>query len=179
MKIILKNKTILLLVISVIGTVFGFFFTNSYRYNLCFRDLSTLTFDASCAAGYEKLGDPLFYGFFALSIIFFILLFLPHTFKAWKKFALWFIPLATLLFIFYPEPGSGDYFSPYPEQVFQWVSAFYVGASLGIILTALISDIRERKGHAQLRWWWYIVPAVLLGYGAITVLPTVLQLLWF
>jgi len=167
------TKIFLLFVTSSTVFFIGYVLTNATIFKLCFPE------QYSCRGILNSIGDPLFYGFFALSIIFFILLFLPRTFKVWKKFALWFIPLATLLFIFYPEPGSGDYFSPYPEQVFQWVSAFYVGASLGIILTALISNIRERKGSNSLRWWWYIVPAVLLGYGAITVLPAILQLLWF
>src|SRR3989344_3130174 len=80
-----------------------------------------------------KLRDGLFYGMPALALIFLILLFLPRAFPAWKKFAIWFIPLATLLFIFYPDPGSGDYFSPYPEQVYKWVSILYVVISIGII----------------------------------------------
>ena|SRR3989344_2442249 len=80
-----------------------------------------------------KLRDGLFYGMSALALIFLILLFLPRALPAWKKFAIWFIPLATLLFIFYPDPGSGDYFSPYPEQVYKWVSILYVVISIGII----------------------------------------------
>ena len=82
----------------------------------------------------------LFYGMPALSLVFLILLFLPHTFLAWKKFAKWFIPLATLLFIFYPDPGSGDYFSPYPEQIFRWVSVLYVVISILIIVWSTIKQ---------------------------------------
>jgi hypothetical protein len=69
----------------------------------------------------------------ALSVVFFLLLFNQNAFPVWKKFAKWFIPLATLLFIFYPDPSPGDFFSPYPEQVFQWVSILYVVISLLII----------------------------------------------
>ena len=81
----------------------------------------------------------------ALAIVFLILLFLPSSFSAWKKFAKWFVPLATLLFIFYPEPGSGDFFSPYPEQVFKWVSVIYVVASVLIIA---IHFLKSRKLEA-------------------------------
>jgi hypothetical protein len=82
---------------------------------------------------FVKTGKSLFYGMSALSLIFLLLVFVPSAFSAWKKFAIWFIPLATLIFIFYPNPGSGDYFSPYPEQVFQWVSILYVSISFLII----------------------------------------------
>jgi len=85
----------------------------------------------------NNIGDPLFYGMPALALVFLILAFLPQAFTAWKKFAIWFIPLATLLFIFYPNPGSGDYFSPYPEQVFRWVSILYVVVSVAIIAVSL------------------------------------------
>src|SRR3989344_5696662 len=75
----------------------------------------------------------------ALALIFLTLLFIPQAFPAWKKFAVWFVPLVALLFIVYPNPGSGDLFSPYPEQVFRWVSGLYVAASILIIAVKYIS----------------------------------------
>lgn len=79
------------------------------------------------------LGKGLFYGAGALAFVFLILLFVPQAFTAWKKFAVWFVPLSAILFAVYPYPGSGDLFSPYPEQIFQWVSALYIVISLAII----------------------------------------------
>jgi hypothetical protein len=76
--------------------------------------------------------------------VFLILLFVPRAFGAWKKFAIWFVPLAALLFAFYPDPGSGDFLSPYPEQVFQWVSALYVLISLIIIA---VSSFRQKTAQ--------------------------------
>ena len=80
-----------------------------------------------------KLGKSLFYATTAMSLVFLVLLFTPQAFTAWKKFAIWFVPLAAILFAVYPDPGSGDLFSPYPEQIFQWVSALYVIISISII----------------------------------------------
>ena len=77
----------------------------------------------------------------ALAFVFLVLTFLPNAFPAWKKFATWFIPIATLLFIFYPDPGSGDFFSPYPEQVFQWVSVAYVLLSV-LVITKSIKKVK-------------------------------------
>ena len=131
-----KKITFGLLVLSLIGFGIGYVLTNSIRFNLCIVN-ETIT-EASCINFYERVGDPLFYGMGALTIVFLILLFLPQAFPAWKKFAIWFIPLATLLFIFYPDPGSGDYFSPYPEQVFRWVSGLYVLVSLIIVTRSVI-----------------------------------------
>lgn len=79
------------------------------------------------------VGHPLFYGGGALAVVFVLLYIYPQAFNAWKKFAVWFVPLAALLFVFYPNPGSGDLLAPMPEQVFQWVSAVYVIVS-GIIV---------------------------------------------
>ena len=91
-----------------------------------------------------RLGKSLFYGMPALALVFLVLVFLPQAFPALKKFAVWFIPLAALLFIFYPDPGSGDYFSPYPEQVFQWVSILYVVISILIIALKTIKQKSEK-----------------------------------
>ena len=120
-----RKITFLLLIFSLIGFGVSFLILNSNLQASATGDILV------------KLGKGLFYGMLALSFVFLILLFLPSAFPAWKKFAVWFIPLATLLFIFYPDPGAGDMFSPYPEQVFQWVSALYVVVSILIISKSL------------------------------------------
>lgn len=117
----MKKNILLFFVLSLIGLAISFFILNS---NLQASDTGEML---------VKLGKSLFYGMGALAVVFLFLLFIPSAFPSWKKFAVWFIPLATLLFIFYPEPSGADMFSPYPEQVFQWVSALYVVLSLGII----------------------------------------------
>lgn len=129
-----RKITFVLLVLSLIGSGVGYLMTNSYQFNLCNSDVVNKVFDVSCHGFYERIGDPLWYGMPALALVFFVLLFVPSAFQAWKKFAIWFVPLATLLFIFYPSPGSGDYFSPYPKQIFQWVSCLYVIVSAIIII---------------------------------------------
>jgi hypothetical protein len=134
----MKNKQILvLLAISLIGFGIGYVLTNSTIFNLCLHDQYV------CRALLNRIGDPLFYGMGALAIVFFVLFFTPQAFSAWKKFAIWFVPLATLLFIFYPDPGSGDLFSPYPEQVFQLVSGLYVFISLAVIIWKYFFPHRE------------------------------------
>lgn len=111
----------------------GYTLANSYELGLCFNDQAKNIFDVSCHQFYERLGDPMFYGGGALAVIFALLYAFPKAFNAWKKFAIWFAPLTTLLFIFYPNPGSGDLLAPMPEQLFQWVSWVYVVVS-GVII---------------------------------------------
>lgn len=131
----MKNKQILIpFALSLVGFGVGYILTNSIKFGICISN--NVVTDASCINLYERLGDPLFYGMGALAIVFFILFFISRAFSAWKKFAVWFIPLAAILFVFYPNPGSGDLFSPYPEQVFQWVSGLYVLISAVIIAIA-------------------------------------------
>lgn len=126
-----KKITFWLLILSFVGFGVGYILTNSIQFNIC--TVSETITEASCINFYERVGDPLFYGMPALAFVFFILIFTQQAFSAWKKFAIWFIPLATLLFIFYPDPSPGDYFSPYPEQIFKWVSITYVVISIFII----------------------------------------------
>jgi len=126
-----KKITFLLLVVSLFGSFAGYILTNSLVFGFCLHD------QYSCRELLNNIGDPLFYGMSALSVVFLILLFTPQAFSAWKKFAKWFIPIATLIFIFYPDPGSGDLFSPYPEQVFRFISVFYVIASIFVIFKSL------------------------------------------
>lgn len=134
------KKTIFwLLIFSLVGLIVGYVFTNSIQFNIC--TVNEVVTEASCINFYERMGNPLFYGMFALSLVFFLLLFKPNAFLDWKKFATWFIPIATLIFIFYPEPSSGDYFSPYPEQIFQWVSALYV--VLSVLIIALVTTRKK------------------------------------
>lgn len=120
--------------------VIGYILTNSIQFNIC--TVSEIITEASCINFYERVGNPLFYGMPALALVFFILIFTQQAFSAWKKFAIWFLPLATLLFIFYPAPSSGDYLSPYPEQIFKWVSILYVVISILIIS---LKTIRQRS----------------------------------
>jgi len=124
----MNKKTILwLLIFSIIGFGIGYILSESYQFGICVVN------DISCHYLFERIGDAVFYGMGALTLVFLVLLFSPQAFESWKKFAIWFVPLATLLFIFYPDPGSGDFFSPYPEQVFRWVSGLYVIVSLLIM----------------------------------------------
>ena len=130
----MKQKRLpLLFLTALIIFGLGYILTNAYGFGFCFSDITTNTYDVSCHQVYERLGDPLFYGGGALSLIFLILLFFPSAFGTWKKFAVWSIPLVALLFAFYPNPGSGDFLSPYPEQVFKWVSVLYALISFAII----------------------------------------------
>ncbi len=133
-----RKKILIALLLSLVLWGAGFFLTNSLQFGFCLHD------QYSCRELLNNIGDPLVYGMPALAFIFLILLFLPQAIPAWKKFAKWFIPLATLLFIFYGDPGSGDLFAPYPEQIFRWVSIFYVIVSIVIIAWGTIKGRNEK-----------------------------------
>ena len=131
----MSNKKLYIpLLVSILGAVIGYVLTNSIQFGICLSTASTV--EASCINLYERIGDPLLYGMSALAVVFLALLFAPRAWGAWKKFAIWFVPLAALIFIFYRGPGSGDLFSPDPEFVFKWISIVYVVVSLVIIALA-------------------------------------------
>lgn len=86
-----------------------------------------------------RVFDPLIYGMSALVLVFATLVLVPRAYEAWKKFAVWAIPLTALLFILAPEQSSGlgvVAFGPTPEQVFKWGSVLFVVVSLVIIVRA-------------------------------------------
>ena len=118
-----KEITIGAFLLSLVGTGIGVYLLKFYD---CGNSIACYNLTTGAFA--------LYYGMPALALIFLILLFTPKAFPAWKKFAIWFVPLAALLFAFYPGPGGNDLFSPYPEQVFRWVSCLYVIISLLIIV---------------------------------------------
>lgn len=129
----MKKTIFSLLIFSLVGFGIGLSLRNSTELGLC------LMSEPTCINNLTWIGDGFFYGMPALALVFLILLFTPQAFPAWKKFAIWFIPLATLIFVFYDGPSSGDYFSPYPEQVFKWVSILYVVASFAIIFKSFVT----------------------------------------
>jgi len=130
----MKKKLIIILILSIAASVCGYVLQNSYKFKLCFADASTNTYDVSCHTLLMRLGDPLFYGMTVLSVVFLALIFIPSAFNAWRKFAIWSVPLMAIIFTFYKGPQGGFMDpTPYPKQVFLWLSIFYAIVSLGII----------------------------------------------
>ena len=121
-----KGLTSALLALSVLGAVIGYVLTEPFRFGIC-------TGDSVFCYNLVTKGFALQYGMMALAVIFFALLVVPQAFNAWKKFAIWFVPLTAFIFATYGDPGSGDLFSPYPEDVFRWGSIIYVAVSAIII----------------------------------------------
>jgi hypothetical protein len=78
----------------------------------------------------------------ALAIVFALLLAVPKAWDAWKKFAIWFVPLAAILLIVYPEPSSWDVL-PDPQQFAKWISGLYVAISLLVIGVATLREKRK------------------------------------
>jgi|SRR3990167_1888306 len=122
----MKTRKIIsvLLLLSLIGFGIGYYILKIYN---C---------EASIFCYFLSIkGEALYYGMGALSVVFLILFIFPKSNNSWKRFAWWFIPIAILLFATYK--GSG-YFSPYPEQVFRWVSGLYILVSLIIVTWSVI-----------------------------------------
>lgn len=87
----------------------------------------------------------LIYGFSALTIVFALLLIFPHSIQAWKKFALWFLPLAFLTFLTYDRPLDSGFMdvTPHPIEVYKFFAVLYVALSVLIIS---VSELRRRLG---------------------------------
>ncbi len=126
--------------ISVGVFLVGYVMTNSIQYGIC-TFTETVT-DATCINFYDKVGDPLFYGFGALSLVLLALLAFPRATRPWwKYFAIWYIPLALALFIIWPEPRGGmgvvpSVLGPAPEAAFRWISGIFLVVSAGIVALA-------------------------------------------
>jgi hypothetical protein len=121
-------------IISFFGAGLGYVFNKSLEFGICI--CTAYACNPACLNFYDRIGVPMLYGFAALALIFLVLWLVPKTIPAWEKFARWYIPLAALLFIFYPTHQSLDFISPSLGIVCQWVSGMYVAISLVIILVA-------------------------------------------
>lgn len=119
--------------------VFGYIFSNTYQLGICFYDKTQNIFDTSCHRFFESIGEPLMYGMGALALVFGLLWVMPNAYPAWKKYAVWALPILAVLFLLAPEQRSGlgvVAFGPTGEQVYQWASALYVLGSVFVIARA-------------------------------------------
>ena len=124
MKNFLKNKTFWLLVLSIIGIIVGLVFKNSTELGFC------LVSEPTCLNQLTQIGNAIFYSMQAIALVFLVLLFVPHAFNAWKKFAIWFLPLMFIYFAIYENQG---FFSVPEESVYRFLSVVYAALSLAII----------------------------------------------
>ena len=137
-----KKINLLLLLLSIAGIMVGYSIIFPERVGLCVPN----SVDRSCELKFpsSELGEPLYWGSVALASIFLILLFVPReVFKTWRKFAVPYIILATLLIAI--TPVHGNLATPNREQVTWWLSGLYVILSLIVIL---YRHIRLRKTKA-------------------------------
>jgi hypothetical protein len=126
-----KNWILIFFLLTLTGFGVGYVLDNSIEYGLCVANAEV--FDAGCVNFYERVGNAVYYGMGALALGFLMLLVVPQAFPAWKKFAIWFVPIATFIFVFYQEPRSDDWVSPSPEMLFRWIAALYVLATLVVV----------------------------------------------
>lgn len=137
----LKKGIILLLAVSIAGFIAGYVLTNSVVFGICDGD------SIECRGLLNRVGDPAYFGFAALSVVFALLIFVPKAFSAWMKFAIWYVPLVAILFAIAPTPGGGigaapSVVGPTPERIYLWGSVTYVVVSICIIV---VQYIRYRR----------------------------------
>lgn len=79
-----------------------------------------------------KTAPAILYGSLGLFLVFILLLLIPTSFSAWKRFAIWYIPLAAVLFVIWHDPRGFD-ITPPPVVAYKFISAIYVIVSTIII----------------------------------------------
>ena len=99
----------------------------------------------------DSIGQPLFLGFSALGLTFFLLRFLPaQVFKAWLYFAAWYVPLAATWIIITPTQG-GHFLSPDKEGLTWLLGGVYLAVSLLIIVTTFIyQHLKKRREKGKI-----------------------------
>jgi hypothetical protein len=66
----------------------------------------------------------------AIAGVFVVLLLVPQAFSAWKKFAIWYVPL---MFVYFAIYENGGFFSIPEESVYRFLSIVYAAISLAIV----------------------------------------------
>jgi len=150
MKMTIRQWMIVGLVLSVVGAGVGYVFDNNYEYGLCYRNDITHTRDTSCNNFYNSIGESLTPGMTALAAVLLILILLPRAFPAWKKFAVWAIPITAFIFLIQPESNSGGFmggvgFGPTNLQVYKWGSIIFFVLSALIIARAWWKGRKSRE----------------------------------
>jgi hypothetical protein len=146
---------------SITGVIVGYILSRSYDFGICYINEAENIFSPSCRQTMSLWSDALFYPSLALALIFLILLFMPQAVRAWRKFSVWYIPIAILWLASYRESFSAWDFSDGLQGRAMSVSSIYIGVSVGIIVVALVSQWRQKKkGTPALRWWWYWLGAL-------------------
>ena len=123
-----KHLTLILLFFSLVGIGVGYFLKNSIEVGLC------LVSEPTCINQLTQIGNALFYSMQAVALVFLLLFFVPQAFGAWKKFAIWYLPIMFIYFAIYENSG---FFSIPEEQVYRFFSIVY--AVVSIVIIALIS----------------------------------------
>lgn len=134
----IRKKILIALTISIVTIAVAYFFSNSYEYGLCFRDLATRTYDISCHKFYDGIGEFLFPTSIALSISLLALTLVPKAIIVWGRLTLATVLIGTLLIAITPQSNSGGLsgvvgFGPTRDEVTVWVSVIFAVLSLVII----------------------------------------------
>ena len=129
-----KKKPVLLLVITILLILVGYYLTSPESFGLC--SANELGY---CTTPYNRsLGQPLVLGLSSLVPVLLILMFLrQEAFTAWKKFAIWAIPAGAILIALTPvQSGGGGIGLPsIDREIATWiVSIVFLVVSFVIIL---------------------------------------------
>lgn len=131
-----KKSVKILFILSLIGVVVGFAFAIPEKFGICdeierFTCIRPLT---------ENIAQPLVLGVGAILLTSLILLFTPErVFRAWKKFAVWAIPLGAILIIITPVQCGAALGLCFDKEIVTWlVSGAYLLISMFIIAVAAL-----------------------------------------
>ena len=128
----------ILLGASILVFGLGFVLTDPETYGICNPD----QYYSCTSPMLNNIGQPLFMDSIALFIVFLLLFFLPSVyFKAWLKYAAWFIPVAVVWIISSDVTcggglGLGICFDK--ELATWWSSGIYLVLSLIVIASTLV-----------------------------------------
>ena len=123
-----KKKLILLIVLSLIVIFGGYVLSYPEKFNICGQE------QWSCISFFSfQIGEPLFIGGLSLLLTFILLLFFSQEiFNVWKKFAVWYIPIAIILLAITPTSDSA-FLAPDREIITWFTSIAFLVVSLIII----------------------------------------------
>ncbi|MFA4872833.1 MAG: hypothetical protein WC659_02765 [Patescibacteria group bacterium] len=138
-----KNFIKILLGLSLCGCVAGYILWFPEKFGVCApQDRFSCIYPLS-----ERIGQPLLILMSGLSIVSFILLFLPIViYPVWKKFVFIISPLVLLWVIFTPVQCSGLLGACFDKKLTSLVSTvIFIIGSLTVFIIKYISIIREKR----------------------------------
>lgn len=172
---ILTNRNALIL--SIIGVGLGFILRHPVELGFC---VQKYTFNNYIGC-FDKLPAQLSNIFITVFSVVFIFSLITHflredIFRAWVRFAIWWIPISVFLTLIAPDNDGNAILSPGSSREIVWLLSFalFVFISIGIIVGTYLTDKDATAGSRLMTRAMTTIVIIIVGFIALWTVASIL-----